>query len=88
MKRIRCQECDGNYILRDGKFGVFAGCSNYPRCRSTKKLYEVVLEYIRIYGTAGTGNAGSVKRRQPSIPIISITNWRSWTNFLIPGCRQ
>lgn len=50
MKRIRCQECDGNYILRDGKFGVFAGCSNYPRCRSTKKLYEVVLEYIRIYG--------------------------------------
>ncbi|MFQ9800321.1 MAG: topoisomerase DNA-binding C4 zinc finger domain-containing protein [Clostridia bacterium] len=40
---MRCQECDGNYILRDGKFGVFAGCSNYPRCRSTKKLYEVVL---------------------------------------------
>ena len=35
---VMCKNCDGVYRLRSGKFGIFAGCSNYPRCRSTMKL--------------------------------------------------
>lgn len=31
-----CPKCGGNLILRNGKYGTFIGCSNYPRCRYTK----------------------------------------------------
>lgn len=35
---VKCRNCDGVYRLRSGKFGVFAGCSHFPNCRSTMKL--------------------------------------------------
>ena len=47
---IKCKQCDGFYKLRDGRFGVFAGCSNYPRCKSTLKLYEFVQAFLQAYG--------------------------------------
>jgi hypothetical protein len=32
----RCPNCDGLLLERNGKFGPFLGCSNYPRCRYTR----------------------------------------------------
>ena len=32
-----CPECGGNIVKRQGKFGAFYGCSNYPKCRFTIK---------------------------------------------------
>lgn len=31
-----CPQCGGRLILRNGKYGDFYGCSNYPRCRYTR----------------------------------------------------
>lgn len=31
----RCPRCGGNLVLRNGKYGKFYGCQNYPRCRFT-----------------------------------------------------
>ena len=28
----KCPRCGGNLVLRNGKYGQFYGCSNYPRC--------------------------------------------------------
>ena len=28
-----CPKCGGNLVLRNGKYGFFQGCSNYPSCR-------------------------------------------------------
>jgi hypothetical protein len=36
----KCPRCDGTLILREGKFGKFYGCSNYPKCRYTEKFEE------------------------------------------------
>ena len=33
----KCPLCGGNLILRKGKYSKFYGCSNYPKCRYTKK---------------------------------------------------
>lgn len=30
-----CPRCGGQLILRQGKFGSFYGCSNYPKCKFT-----------------------------------------------------
>lgn len=32
-----CPECGGNLVQRNGRYGNFYGCSNYPKCRFTTK---------------------------------------------------
>lgn len=32
-----CPRCGGRLILRDGRYGEFYGCSNYPKCHFTLK---------------------------------------------------
>lgn len=32
-----CPRCGGNLVVRNGKYGSFIGCSNYPKCKFTKK---------------------------------------------------
>ncbi|MBQ9469391.1 MAG: topoisomerase DNA-binding C4 zinc finger domain-containing protein [Bacteroidales bacterium] len=29
----RCPRCSGGLVLRNGRYGKFYGCSNFPRCR-------------------------------------------------------
>lgn len=35
IANLRCPKCGGNLVERNGKYGKFWGCSNYPRCRFT-----------------------------------------------------
>ena len=48
--QIPCGICDGHYKVREGKYGIFAGCSNYPTCKSTLRLPDLALKYIQHYG--------------------------------------
>ena len=32
-----CPRCGSKLVLRNGKYGEFLGCSNYPKCRFIKK---------------------------------------------------
>ena len=45
VKKIRdevssgiCPRCKGKLILRDGPYGKFYGCANYPQCKFKKKM--------------------------------------------------
>ncbi len=33
----KCPRCGGDLVIRNGKYGTFYGCSNYPKCRFTHK---------------------------------------------------
>ncbi len=33
-----CPRCGGNLILKQGKYGNFKGCSNYPNCKFTMNI--------------------------------------------------
>jgi DNA topoisomerase-1 len=35
---IACEECGSPMLIRTGRSGKFLGCSNYPKCKSTKPL--------------------------------------------------
>jgi hypothetical protein len=35
-KRLICPKCEVDLVVREGKFGKFYGCSNYPNCRYTR----------------------------------------------------
>jgi hypothetical protein len=34
----KCTRCGGNLVEKNGKFGPFMGCSNYPKCEFTKNI--------------------------------------------------
>ena len=36
-----CEKCGAPMVLKTGKFGKFAACSNYPNCRNTKQLAQL-----------------------------------------------
>ncbi len=39
----KCESCeDGVYILKQGRFGKFLACSNYPKCKTTKPYLEKI----------------------------------------------
>ena len=33
-----CEKCGARMVEREGKYGKFAACPNFPKCRNTKKL--------------------------------------------------
>lgn len=33
-----CEKCGAKMLIRDGKYGKFLGCSNFPKCRNIKSL--------------------------------------------------
>lgn len=35
-----CPKCRGKLVTRQGKYGEFMGCSNYPKCKYTRKFSE------------------------------------------------
>lgn len=37
-----CPRCGGRLVVREGKYGEFFGCSNYPACTFRKKINEDV----------------------------------------------
>lgn len=34
----KCPKCGGALVERNGKFGVFLGCVNYPKCKYTRNI--------------------------------------------------
>ena len=41
---IICEKCGAKMVVRAGKFGKFAACPNFPKCRNTKPLAPVAEE--------------------------------------------
>ena len=37
---IICDKCGSRMVVKNGRFGKFAACPNYPRCRNTKPLTQ------------------------------------------------
>lgn len=33
---IKCEKCGHNMLIREGRFGKFLGCSNFPKCKNVK----------------------------------------------------
>ncbi len=33
-----CPNCSGKLLIRNGKYGPFYGCSNYPNCKFTQSF--------------------------------------------------
>ena len=43
MSEYKCEKCGSPMVYRDGKFGKFLACSNFPQCKNTKNIKEASL---------------------------------------------
>jgi len=37
---VKCDKCGSMMVYRDGKFGKFLACSNFPQCKNTKNINQ------------------------------------------------
>ncbi|MBQ7788113.1 MAG: type I DNA topoisomerase [Clostridia bacterium] len=38
----KCEICGADMVLRQGRYGDFYACSNYPKCKNTKAKYDAI----------------------------------------------
>lgn len=36
----KCEKCGGEMVMKEGRFGKFLACSNYPKCKNTKTVIQ------------------------------------------------
>ncbi len=42
---IKCEKCGHLMVIREGKYGKFLGCSNFPACKNIQPLNPVTIVY-------------------------------------------
>ena len=43
--KIKCPDCGSYLIIKDGKYGEFYGCSNFPNCKYSRSLNVKRISY-------------------------------------------
>jgi len=56
----KCPKCDGRLIIRQGKYGKFIGCENYPKCKYIEQTAQEP-EYLEGYKCPKCGGKIVVK---------------------------
>ncbi len=73
----KCQDAEGDLVVRFGRFGKFIACSNYPQCKYTEKTAEEkkeeeenagIMRLIRSSMIVKRGRFGSFFRRCSKYP--------------------
>lgn len=45
---IICDQCGSTMIIKNGRYGKFAACPNYPKCKNTKPLNQEKQEKVEV----------------------------------------
>ena len=52
---IVCEKCGNRMVIKNGRFGKFAACPNYPACRNTKPIDKDGNAIVKGEGAENTG---------------------------------
>ncbi len=39
---IKCDKCGGDMVVKQGRYGKFLACANYPKCKNIKSIDDVI----------------------------------------------
>ena len=71
---IICEKCGAMMVYREGKFGRFIACSNYPSCKNTQNINEDVAP--EEMGACPVCNATlQIKRSKKGDKFYGCSNW-------------
>jgi len=85
-----CPECGGELVIKQGRFGRFIGCANYPTCRYTRPL-------VARLGVKCPKDGGELVERRTrtgrvfygcaNYPQCDFTSWRRPLSQPCPKCQ-
>ena len=71
-----CPECGGALVIRQGRFGTFEGCENYPECKYIiKKKEKTQTNTAKAIGTCPKCGGILIKRKSSFGSFIGCTNY-------------
>ena len=89
---IICDKCGAMMVYREGKFGKFIACSNYPSCKNTQNLnHDEIPEEMG--SCPDCGSALQIKRSKKGDKFYGCGNWpkcnfASWDMPLKEKCEK
>ena len=90
---VPCDKCGAMMVIRNGKFGKFLACPNYPACKNTKPLEEEK-KVVAICPTCGKNviarksKRGKVFYGCEGYPECSYISWNIPANEKCPKCSE
>jgi len=88
---FKCEECGADMVVRNGKFGSFYACSNYPKCKNTKQITKYTGVFCPECGAkivAKHGKNRSVFYSCSRYPECGFSSWDAPTNERCPRCGE
>lgn len=83
-----CEKCGANMVIKEGKYGKFLACPNYPVCKNIKSLDEVVgkcplcgSDVVKKHSKTGKGFYGC-----SGFPKCRFASWDIPAPKLCPEC--
>jgi DNA topoisomerase-1 len=86
---VKCSECGHPMVIKQGRFGRFLGCSNYPECKNTMAINTGVpcpKEKCDGFLTQKTTKRGKVFYGCSRYPACKFATWDHPINENCPNC--
>ncbi len=86
---VICDKCGAQMVLREGKYGKFYGCSNYPKCKNIKNIEEEVVSTCpECKGkiTKRHSKSGKVFYGCSNYPTCKFMSWEIPAPYYCPDC--
>jgi DNA topoisomerase-1 len=85
---VICEKCGAKMVIKDGRYGKFLACPNYPKCKNVKKLVEAVGKCPKCGGDVvkKTTRAGKTFYGCSNYPNCDFVSWELPAPKLCPDC--
>ena len=86
---FKCEVCGGDMVLRNGRYGSFYACANYPKCKFTKQRVKEIGVACPSCGAKIVSKMGKSKTVFYSCeryPDCDFSSWDMPTNEKCPDC--
>ena len=88
---ITCEKCGGKMVIRDGRYGKFLACSNFPKCKNTRPI-EAEVKKVGICPECGSAmverksKKGKIFYSCERYPDCKFMSWDVTTGKKCPKC--
>ncbi len=85
---VKCDKCGANMVIKEGKYGKFLACPNYPDCKNIKNFVEPVGKCPICGGDISKrfGKNGSTFYGCSNYPNCKFMSWDLPAPILCPSC--
>lgn len=85
---VICDKCGAKMVIRQGKYGPFLACPNYPSCKNIKPIVEVVGKCPKCGGDVQkrTSKTGKTFYGCANYPKCDFVSWDIPAPYFCPEC--